>query len=618
MIDKEDEEEYSTGTQVGLIIGLYILSLAISIGYNIRHVSFTRTSKIIFILSALYASFFVYLNIMAIFDLFFNNRTGFKKLFKFLKRFYFGFGIVDIALGFFLFNVLIYYLESGFYSKWKKFTDGVRRFIYSILKLTKKEIIIIIAIAVPLITVILALLIKYRKHFDLGNNPIEYTNILFDCYAVFEIYTGVGFFIYQLIKDYKIRGNDKLGKRYYRYSTCKIIDKTKKYLGKIDNAYNHLNALSPVFENDKSNPYYEYLHKEFEKIKQTNNDLGNISVNEGNSVTVHNNINESNNNNNNNNTTTSQTNINNNNNGQNIVENLNKPKAQDAITITNLETNNPDNNNQEKPIEEDTDTCTKIRKYKKAVRRIEKLKRLYAALHKEYQENQKNAQNTKKSKCTCGFIILFIAFGIAIVTDFVLPLAFDYESNDNYYNDDSDLFDKNKSAAMNIAVGIIGMLVAAVICCPYTIITIYTTVRKRYISGDYLYDKQINDQISLMKTVQLVCGFSFAIVYCNLYFWKAVDYKGKLGKPYYYDEIIIPDYIFKQGISIYMIIKIILIVGSIFAHRYLSDKFVFANDLAEYNLATDTYIYDNDDEYRKKLNDNSRVADILGINLNEI
>ena len=119
-------------------------------------------------------------------------------------------------------------------------------------------------------------------------------------------------------------------------------------------------------------------------------------------------------------------------------------------------------------------TLIHVLKFEK--RRIEKLKRLYAALHKEYQENQKNAQNTKKSKCTCGFIILFIAFGIAIVTDFVLPLAFDYESNDNYYNDDSDLFDKNKSTAMNIAVGIIGMLVAAIICCPYTIITIYTTI----------------------------------------------------------------------------------------------------------------------------------------------
>ena len=78
----------------------------------------------------------------------------------------------------------------------------------------------------PLITVILALLIKYRKHFDLGNNPIEYTNILFDCYAVFEIYTGVGFFIYQLIKDYKIRGNDKLGKRYYR-QLVKLLTKQK-------------------------------------------------------------------------------------------------------------------------------------------------------------------------------------------------------------------------------------------------------------------------------------------------------------------------------------------------------------------------------------------------------
>ena len=62
-----------------------------------------------------------------------------------------------------------------------------------------------------------------------------------------------------------------------------------------------------------------------------------------------------------------------------------------------------------------------------------------------------------------------------------------------------------------------------------------------------------------MKTVQLICGYSFAIVYCNLYYWKTIDYKGTLGKPYFYDKIIIPDYIFKQGISIYMTIKIILI-----------------------------------------------------------
>ena len=40
------------------------------------------------------------------------------------------------------------------------------------------------------------------------------------------------------------------------------------------------------------------------------------------------------------------------------------------------------------------------------------------------------------SKCTCGLIILFIAFTIAIVTDFFLPLIFDYNSDEDYYNND--------------------------------------------------------------------------------------------------------------------------------------------------------------------------------------
>ena len=600
MNKNNEEEEYSIGMQVGLIIGLYVLSLAISITYNILRINRQITSKIILALCILYASFFVFLNIMAIFDLFFNNRHEFKKLFKFLKKFYFGFTLVDKGLGFFLFSILIYYLESGYYSNYKKFSDGVIRFFYSIKKLTTKQIIIIISIALPIIVTLLVLLIKYRKHYNLGNNPLDYTDILFDCYAVFEIYTGVGFFIYQLIKDYKRRKNRHLEERYYRYSTCKIIDKTKKYLKNIDQTYEDLNKLSPVFEKDTTNPYHVYLQKKFNEVKQTKSDL---EKNNGNSVVINNNTNESNN-------TFSVADINNaHNNEKNYVQNLTKPKAQDAQTGTNLESNSKDN--QIKPLEEDYKTCKSIRKYKKAVRRIEKLKKLYAEINTE-----KN--NEKKSSCTLRFIILFIAFGIAIVTDFVLPLSFDYGSDDDYYNNDSDLFDKNQSTAMNIATGILGMFAAAIICCPYTIITIYSTIRKRYISGDYLYNKQINDHISLMKTVQLVCGYSFSIVYCNLYFWKAVDYKGKLGKPYFYDKIIIPDYIFKQGISIYMLIKIILIVGSIFAHLFSSDVFVFKNDLAEYNLAKDTCIYDNKDEFIKKLNDNYNITRILGINLNQI
>ena len=97
------------------------------------------------------------------------------------------------------------------------------------------------------------------------------------------------------------------------------------------------------------------------------------------------------------------------------------------------------------------------------------------------------------------------------MTDFVLPLVFDYGSDEDYYNDDSDLFDKKQSTVINIIYGILGILVSAIFACPYTIITVYATIRKRYISGDFLYDKEINDDISLMKTVQLICGYSFAL-----------------------------------------------------------------------------------------------------------
>ena len=175
--------------------------------------------------------------------------------------------------------------------------------------------------------------------------------------------------------------------------------------------------------------------------------------------------------------------------------------------------------NQIKPLEENHKISTTIRKYKKAVRRIDKLKKLYKEIEKE-----KNSA----FKCSCGLVILFIAFTIAIVTDFVLPLAFNYKK-EYYDKSNSDLFEKDKSEVINLAYGILGMILASIFCCPYTVITIYTTMRKRYITGDFLYNKQINDDISLMKTVQLVCGYSFAIVYCNLYFWKTIYSTGDLG-----------------------------------------------------------------------------------------
>ena len=283
MSEEEKIKDYSWGLQLGLILGIYAISLAISIIF-IYKVSRKKISKAIFVLSSIYSSLFVYLNLMAIFDLFFNNHEGFHKLFKFLKKFYFGFTIVDKALGFFLFNLLIYYLESGYFSNMKRFSDGLRRFCHSMKKLTCCKIAIILAIAIPIVGTLLVLLIIYRKHYDLGVNPLNYSDILFDCYAVFEIYTGVGFFIYQLIKDCKKIDDENLIKRYYRYSTKIIIKKVNKYIKSINDAYEYLNKLAPIFENDNSNPYHQYLQKYYNKIKQTKLELeGN---NNGNKVII--------------------------------------------------------------------------------------------------------------------------------------------------------------------------------------------------------------------------------------------------------------------------------------------------------------------------------------------
>ena len=574
-------DQFSIGATIGLILGLYAFSLIVSIFYLLYHVSRQKVSWIIFILSVAYASLFVFLNIIAIFDLFFNNREEFDRLFNFLTKFYFGLNIVDIALGFFLFNLLIYYLESGYYSKCKKLFDGIIRYFYSIKKMSACEKIITIAISVPLIAGLLTILIIYREHFNLGKNPLEYTDILFNCYAIFEIYTGVGFFIYQLVKDCKKRKDVKLINRYCNYSIKKIISKTEKYLRSINKAYEDLLVLSPVFENNSSNPYHIYLQKQFKKVKETKelyegNNLDNNNTHDNNIVDTNINIY-----------------INQNKEEQNFAQKLNNSNGQDKQIKVNNKTDIKEN--QIKPLEENHKISTPIRKYKKAVRRIDKLKKLYKEIEKE-----KNSA----FKCSCGLVILFIAFTIAIVTDFVLPLAFNYKK-EYYDKSNSDLFEKDKSEVINLAYGILGMILASIFCCPYTVITIYTTMRKRYITGDFLYNKQINDDISLMKTVQLVCGYSFAIVYCNLYFWKTIYSTGDLGKPYYYDEIVIPDYVIKQGISIYMLIKIVLIVGSIFAHLYLDNVFIFKNDLAEYNKCGDNCEYDKEENF------NSDIIDIL-------
>lgn len=136
-------------------------------------------------------------------------------------------------------------------------------------------------------------------------------------------------------------------------------------------------------------------------------------------------------------------------------------------------------------------------------------------------------------------------------------------------------------------------------------------MRKRYITGDYLYDRKINDDLSLLKTVQIVCRYSFALIYCNLYFWKVIDKKGVFGSPYFYEEIIVPDYVIGRGISVYMILKLVIIIGTIIASFFFNKIFLFKNDLAEYNLSKDDCEWDKEEPFNLFVQENQKIDNIL-------
>ena len=140
---------------------------------------------------------------------------------------------------------------------------------------------------------------------------------------------------------------------------------------------------------------------------------------------------------------------------------------------------------------------------------------------------------------------------------------------------------------------------------------IYTNKRKDYISGDYLYDKQINDNISLLKTVQIICGYSFSILYCNLYLWRTIDTHAHYGKPKFYDTTFIPDYTLKQGITIFMIAKIILIVCSIIGSYCCYSWKIYKNDLGEFVSSGSSSRYDNQEELNKIYQEKSQVVSFL-------
>ena len=624
----EKSEIYSSGERAMVFSILAVASLVISLVYLCCRINFKKSSKVIFIICVIYAVAFIFLNVLAMFDLVFNNVDGFSKFSKFISRYYQVFSYIDKILGFIIFNLVIYFLESGYYQIHKRLADGFIRFWYGIKKMTKCQIIVRLAVAIPLILILLILLIVYRDHFGLGKNPIDYLEVILDCYSIFEIYVCVGFFVLQLILDCRMRRDNKLKNRYYNYTLVKIIDKTEKYYGKINNSYNILNNALINFEKDDSSPHYKYLNETVQEIKEKINAYESESINPNVNNNIQNiNMDKSN-------FTVNRTdvnfnieNLNNLNNNQiNQIHQINqieqiKQNNNQIVEVNQLEnkgdqTPKQEEKKNEKKNEIDLELATSIRKYKKGVRRITKMKRLFKEIEKDKYELSENNQSEngqvitnqgRSRKCGWLYYLLFVPFGIVILTDLILPIALN--SKDSFIKEEE--YEKEDST-LGLIVGVLLSIPFAALCSSYFIITVYSTNRRQYISGDFLYDRKINDEISLMKTVQIVCGYSFAILYCNLFFWKSIDKKGVLGSPYFYEEVVIPDYTIKHGITILMIIKIIIIIATIIITLKFSDFFIFKNDLAEYNLSKDGCTYDNKNgEIYQYLKEKRKIVNIL-------
>ena len=549
------------------------------------------------------------------FDLVFNNQKGFENFSKVISKFYEVFDYIDKALGFLIFPLIIYYLESGYYTIPRKILDGLWGIIYEFIQP------LVLSLRIILCIVLLVITIKYRKHFGLGKNPFDYIFVILDCYSIIDIYMCVGFFMVQIFVDCKTQKNKKLKDRYYRYSLIKIIRKTESYINKMNKLHETLDKNIQNYDKDKSSLDYKHMKDTYQKIDKklkeyqedshennpnSNNNENMIDYSKAN-VQQTNNYNE---------------NINQNNNDYmgaiNYLHNYNQPndktgqqetdnqmevggeQAQNVEIKKNNEENKPKKEKKLSPVD-----CNK--KYKKYIRRIDKLKLLYQVIERDY-----NPMTISNNRCICCYnVILFITFGIAICTDFILPIALNMRDD---FIDDSGEFKKTEESKFALAVSVIISLAICVVTSSYTIITIYSSKRRRYISGDYLYDKKINDNLSLLKTVQFICGFSFAVIYCNLYFWKTLDKKGVFGRPYYYDQVIIPDYTIKNGITIYMIIKIIIIIISILAALIikLTKISFFKNDLTEFNSKSWRQSkYDDDQELNRVINENKGIVNIL-------
>ena len=200
---------------------------------------------------------------------------------------------------------------------------------------------------------------------------------------------------------------------------------------------------------------------------------------------------------------------------------------------------------------------------------------------------------------TIKYLILLIVFFMVVFSDIFLPIYTQSKAKNNNEtnstvpnnstNSDNSNNDNEDSGLANKILDIIAvvflLIFIIILNSAYTIIVTYSLNRRNYISGDYLSGKKKNDNISLMKTVNEITGYAFALVYCNIYYYKMYYLlENEKNEIIFYNEIEIPDYEITPGLGVFMIAKLVIIIFSIFMFSCTEGVFnFFKSDLSKFN-----------------------------------
>ena len=591
---------------LALLILFLIISMLISLIFICYFVDCQKVSAGPLITCFIFLVLFIFLNALANADIILTFSEEMEDAYDLyddvFANFYFWYDKVAKVVRFGILPFMINYYETGYYSFRKKLCEYYQKIIKNVLNKFKNKCLLallIIGIIVAIAAVVIYFMIKDKYGLD---NPLSYANYIFialNIKSLVEIYVYVAFFTVQSCKDYKRQKNPNLINQYYNYSNTMIFQKTEEYYKEITDVHKELEETIQKFKGAKLSGYCNFIIKIFnlstEKAQKYQPN--------GNTIMVYSNnyINSNNNNVNN-------TNLNNNNldiqdinsNDVQIMKSKDEEKEKEEDTekkYKNIKEFLEENENKSENL-----LAEPIRKFKNAVRKLDKMLKLANDIEEEKKDDLTN------SLCHCvwitiKYVILLIVFFMVVLSDIILPIyahsttkenneknitniTVPINSTNSSDNSSNNNEDSSVSSEIIAFIEFFFLLILIIILnSAYTIIVTYSLNRRNYISGDYLSGKKKNDNISLMKTMNEITGYAFALVYCNIYYYKMFYLLENYEKEIiFYNEIEIPDYEITAGIGVFMIAKLVIIFFSIFMFSCTEGVFsFFKSDLTKFN-----------------------------------